>query len=122
MMTATSILLYTRNRNMNYGALISTFVLRRQQAKKASFDRFNKLGVCMSYSSVLKKLTELGRNFDQEDKERMKSMEIECANFQHDVTEKLISETEIQIIGPLEKPNELLDDLCSKVAKMSLYR
>ena len=68
-------LFYTRNRLMNFNPFVNMCILRRGQSQKETFDRFHKIGVCLSYSNLSPKLIELGKNFDVPVKNWMDSMQ-----------------------------------------------
>ena len=128
-MMAVSTLLFTRNRLMNSGAVINTLILRRGEAKKITFDRFNKIGLCTSYSSVLNKMMELGKNFDQELLSKMRSMEIECAEFKEEVTKQLVSPMDIPIVHTCLPPPVVhtcalppVSDCSFKFMELSIHR
>ena len=95
---AVATLLYTRNRLMNCNAFINMCILRRGLAKKETFDRFHKIGLCLSYSNLPSKLTELGKNFDQPVKELMNSCDIQHQEFKETILQQLQDSEEIPII------------------------
>ena len=62
-MNAIGVLLNCRNQSMNTNALLNTLILRRGKADKACVQRLQKLGICLSYTSLLKKQLDLTRNY-----------------------------------------------------------
>ena len=96
-LNAISSLLYTRNRLMSLNPFINTCILRRGQAKKVAFERFHRIGMCISYSNIMTKLTEIGKGFDGPVKEWMKSIGREDTEFKEAVSEELLSPQPIPI-------------------------
>lgn len=64
-LSSASILLNTRNRNMNANQVVNSLVLKEGAAKKQVFKRLNVKGLCTSYDTALTKQQEYGENFDQ---------------------------------------------------------
>ena len=63
MMNAAGTLLHCRNRSMNANVLLNTLILRRGKADKMFVQRFQKLGSCLSYTSLLRKQLALTKNY-----------------------------------------------------------
>ncbi|XP_072166071.1 uncharacterized protein [Diadema setosum] len=77
--TSASILLNCRNKNMNAHQVVNSLCLREGAAKKSTFQRLNRKGVCTSYHTALQKQLEYGENFDEEVVEWAKTVH-ECSS------------------------------------------
>ena len=92
-----SSLLYTRNRLMNLNPFVNTCILRRGQAKMVAFDRFHKIGICISYTNIMNKLLEIGKEFDAPVKKWIETAGKELSFFRQAINEKILSSQEIPI-------------------------
>ena len=63
MINAVGTLLHCRNRSMNANSLLNTLILRRGKEDKMCVQRFQKLGLCLSYTSLLRKQLSLTKNY-----------------------------------------------------------
>ena len=63
MMNAVGTLLHCKNCSMNANALLNTLILRRGKVDKMWVQRFQKLGLCLSYTSLLRKQLALTKKY-----------------------------------------------------------
>ena len=63
-LTALSVLLHCRNRNVNANAALMSLILKKGGAKKAVFKRLSALHLCVSYNTTLRLQTQMGADFD----------------------------------------------------------
>nr|XP_054763564.1 uncharacterized protein LOC129270188 [Lytechinus pictus] len=64
-LSSASILLNSRNQNMNANQVVNSLVLKEGAAKKPVFKRLNTKGVCTSYDTALKVQMDYGKNYDE---------------------------------------------------------
>ena len=78
-MNAVSSLLFNRNRLMNANAFVNSCILRRGNAQKMVFNRFRSINLCLSYSSILNKQSELGNTYDETVKDWALTLKNDCS-------------------------------------------